>query len=197
MNIIDHGFNRIEIFQIKDIANCNYAFRSYEEAEETISGYTQTYNGLTKEWGEKEPIYGVRIEDYKKVYEYDEWFDSDAMSWGMSFLDTIYCKFNECPPNDFEGHSLSVSDLIRVNEESWYYVDYIGFKYIGDFESGFKDTYDFRICDECGAVMTDGFVVDGGAEYYCDEDCLHQHYSEEEWIEMCENDEDTYWTQWN
>jgi hypothetical protein len=33
MNIIDHGFNRIEIFQIRDIANCDYAFRDYEEAE--------------------------------------------------------------------------------------------------------------------------------------------------------------------
>ena len=51
-------------------------------------------------------------------------------------LDTIFYKFNQQRPTDFEGHSLSVSDVITVgneNEETAYYVDSFGFSDIPDF----------------------------------------------------------------
>lgn len=189
MNIIDHGFNKIEIYQIKDIANCDYAFRSYEEAERTIWGYLG-------EMTEENAIRGVQIMDYKRVYEYDEWVDLDSLVYSNeSLLGNIYTKFNIDPPADFKGHSMSVSDLICINEESWYYVDDIGFKYIGDFEYQYFKDECFRVCSDCGGVMIDGYVVDGGCEYYCEE-CLDKHYTTEEWIKMCDEDEDTYWTQW-
>lgn len=60
-----------------------------------------------------------------------------------------------------------------------------------------------RQCDECGSGMDEGYVVNGGEEYYCTEECLHKHYSADEWIEMCgddddeDNDSDSYWTDWN
>ena len=60
-----------------------------------------------------------------------------------------------------------------------------------------------RQCDECGSGMNEGYVVNGGEEYYCTEECLHKHYSADEWIEMCgdddddDNDSDSYWTDWN
>lgn len=54
-----------------------------------------------------------------------------------------------------------------------------------------------KICDECGHLMDEGFVVDDGFEYYCEEDCLHKHYSEKEWEEMYDDGNgDSYWTQW-
>lgn len=54
-----------------------------------------------------------------------------------------------------------------------------------------------RKCDECGCGMNDGFVVDGGCEYYCSEECLHEHYTEAEWEDMYnEGDGDSYWTDW-
>ena len=186
MNIIDHGFNRIEIFQIKDIANCDYAFRSYEEAERTIWGY---HGEMT----EDNAIRGVQIMDYKKVYEYDEWFDSDSDS--LPLLEKVFCKFNIDHPADFKGHSLSVSDLICVNEESWYYVDDIGFKYIGDFDYHFFKGEEFRVCSECGDVMQDGFMEETGLWYCCSEECLLKRMPWDEYLEMYEADE-AFYTQW-
>ena len=54
----------------------------------------------------------------------------------------------------------------------------------------------FRICDECGMPMIEGYVVDG-CETYCSDDCLHKHLSDEEFNEHYDNgDGDTYWTTW-
>lgn len=54
-----------------------------------------------------------------------------------------------------------------------------------------------RRCDECNNQMDQGFVVNGGEEYYCDEECLHKHYTPEEWAEMYgDGNSDSYWTQW-
>ena len=59
----------------------------------------------------------------------------------------------------------------------------------------FEDSY--RVCSECGSVMVEGFVIGGGDEYYCSEECLHKHYTQEEYLKMYEeNDDDNYWTQW-
>ena len=55
----------------------------------------------------------------------------------------------------------------------------------------------FRVCSECGSIMVQGYVIGGGDEYYCSDECLHKHYSEEEYLQMYEdNDDDNYWTQW-
>lgn len=55
-----------------------------------------------------------------------------------------------------------------------------------------------RTCSECGKEMTEGFVIDGGTEYYCSEECLHKNYTHEEYMEMYEDGEgETYWTQWD
>lgn len=51
-------------------------------------------------------------------------------------LDNIYLRFNINIPNDFRGHSLSVSDVVVVTDDgkrTAYFVDSIGFKEIPDF----------------------------------------------------------------
>lgn len=54
----------------------------------------------------------------------------------------------------------------------------------------------FRICDECGKPMIEGYVVDG-CNTYCSEDCLHKHITEEEFISLFDNGNgDTYYTNW-
>ena len=194
VNIIDKAFNTIEIYQIRDIEKCDYAFRSYEEAEKCLAGYSQTFNGET--YSEQTPFYGIQITDYKRVYEYEEWVDLDELiGSGDSLLNRIYYKFNMEIPADFNGHSLSVSDLICINEESWYYVDNIGFKYIGDFEAGYFRDDGFRVCSDCGACIVEGYVVHDGDAYYC-EGCMWEHYTEEEWERMYEEEYECYWTQW-
>ena len=51
-------------------------------------------------------------------------------------LEDIYRRFNIDHPEDFKGHSLSVSDVVVLHEkgtDTAYYVDSIGFKELPDF----------------------------------------------------------------
>ena len=53
-----------------------------------------------------------------------------------------------------------------------------------------------RRCSVCGRLMQEGYCQDGGYRYYCSDDCLHTEYSDEEWNKECENNDQSYWTQW-
>lgn len=54
-----------------------------------------------------------------------------------------------------------------------------------------------RRCTQCGNLMNKGFVVEGGEEYYCSDNCLHKKYTKEEWDEMYgDGDTDSCWTEW-
>ena len=57
-------------------------------------------------------------------YELDDFEDSNK-------LEAIYTKFNIDRPEDFKGHSLSVSDIIVMNDEA-HYVDSFGFVDVSD-----------------------------------------------------------------
>ena len=68
-------------------------------------------------------------------------------------LENLFHKFNMERPEDFKGHSLSVSDVIVVQEHgksTAYYVDSIGFKQLDRFEKSpakireSRDTRDFE-----------------------------------------------------
>jgi hypothetical protein len=63
---------------------------------------------------------------------------------------------------------------------------------------GLNEEEESRNCSECNKVMSEGYVVNGGEEYYCKDECLHKHYTAEQWVEMHNNGEsDSYYTQWN
>lgn len=53
-----------------------------------------------------------------------------------------------------------------------------------------------RRCTECGRLFREGYCVEGGCDYYCSDECLHKHYTDEEWAEECENNDQSYWTEW-
>ena len=54
-----------------------------------------------------------------------------------------------------------------------------------------------RTCSHCGDGMYEGYCIDNGEEYYCSDECLHKHYTEEEYLEMYdEGNGDSYWTEW-
>ena len=60
-----------------------------------------------------------------------------------------------------------------------------------------EEEEELRECSECGKKMTEGYCIDNGLEYYCSEECLHKHYTEEEYLEMYDNGNgDSYWTMW-
>ena len=75
----------------------------------------------------------------------------------------------------------------KINDNvKGYIVDYL-----------YDEGIEVRICSECGSLMEDGYVIDGGMQYYCGDECLHKHFTDEEWSEECENNYDSYWTHWN
>lgn len=54
-----------------------------------------------------------------------------------------------------------------------------------------------RKCSGCGKEMNEGYCIDNGLEYYCSDECLHKHYTEEEYEEMYDDGNgDSYWTEW-
>lgn len=54
-----------------------------------------------------------------------------------------------------------------------------------------------RICDACNKQMQEGYVINGGEEYYCSEPCLNTKYTTEYFEEMYNGgDGDCYWTEW-
>ena len=59
------------------------------------------------------------------------------------------------------------------------------------------DLEHIRCCSECGKPMYEGFCIENGVEYYCSEECLHKHISEEEYDKLYDDGKgDSYWTSW-
>lgn len=72
--------------------------------------------------------YQVKKENYELIY-------FDKLLYGDT-LDSLYEKFNIAHPEDYTGHSLSVSDIIVLNENGKakaYFVDSISFRELSDF----------------------------------------------------------------
>lgn len=67
------------------------------------------------------------FDNYNKVYE------NDLNNWDVNetddiiMLDIIYSIFNERHPEDYNGHSISVSDIIEINNR-FYFCDSFGWK---------------------------------------------------------------------
>lgn len=57
-------------------------------------------------------------------------------------------------------------------------------------------TNECRRCSVCGSLMQEGYCQDGGYRYYCSDDCLHHDFTDEEWNKECDNNDQSYWTQW-
>lgn len=55
-----------------------------------------------------------------------------------------------------------------------------------------------RTCSDCGKGMNEGYVINGGCEHYCSDDCLHKHISADEFEDLYDDgDGDSYWTEWD
>ena len=67
---------------------------------------------------------GFNFQDYKKVYD-GELEGKD----NIDVLDKLFEKFNLSHPDNFHGHSMSVSDVVVLGDKM-YYCDSIGWKEI-------------------------------------------------------------------
>ena len=83
------------------------------------------------------------ISSYDAVYK-------GTLEPGMT-LDSLFDKFNVDRPEDFKGHSLSVSDVIVVNNEhgktAWF-VDSVGFTQLSQFFAGHAQQRDAEVGGE-------------------------------------------------
>ena len=81
-------------------------------------------------------LYRLTESRYNKVYEATAEADTDS-------LDKIFTKFNIAHPADFGGHSLSMSDVVVLNQDgkrTAHYVDTWGFQEIKGFTPPQKQT---------------------------------------------------------
>ena len=67
---------------------------------------------------------GFDITDYKEVYSSEL---QTTIEDKMAVLEQLFDKFNRNHPEDFTGHSLSVSDVVILDNEI-YFCDSIGWK---------------------------------------------------------------------
>ena len=105
---------KFRILQIKDIANTGYAFRGYDADRFNLPDYVEVYAGEVDE-------------QLFPVMKYPELYDLAVL--GKDVAEACFRKFNYDRPEDFKGHSLSVSDLVRVigdNKTRLYYCDLHG-----------------------------------------------------------------------
>ena len=90
---------KYKIKQIKDIRNCEYAFGHYNCCKDQIN-----------------------LDDYEVVYE-----DELEYSEISDALEELFEIFNIRRPEDFEGRSMSVSDIVEIEGKN-YYCDAFGWK---------------------------------------------------------------------
>lgn len=91
------------IYQIKDPIKCDYAWMSWKIAKRDIN-----------------------LMDYDCVYT-----DSIDGEDPIAVLENLYEMFNINHPDDFKGHSLSMSDIIVLFDDNgckWYYCDSFGWR---------------------------------------------------------------------
>jgi hypothetical protein len=54
-----------------------------------------------------------------------------------------------------------------------------------------------RKCSKCNKGMNDGYVYEGGCDYYCSDECLNIDFTPQEWAELVGDLEgENYWTEW-
>ncbi|MDB2133522.1 YodL domain-containing protein [Enterocloster clostridioformis] len=133
-----------------------YAILQLRRTDETIYERFESYEALKRQG--KEPD----IDHYDVVYmaPLSSYTDQTAM------LEGLYTKFNVERPEDFRGHSLSVSDIVALKTDavvSFHYVDSIGFQELQGFmkPENYLKNAEMAMEDDYG--MLDGVINNGKA----------------------------------
>ena len=96
---------KYKIYQV-DPRDCDYAFEWWDWAKERFN-----------------------FNDYKLIYEGDI---VPSENGPTATLEELFEIFNIRHPEDFKGHSLSVSDIVELDSQFWY-CDNIGWLNITEF----------------------------------------------------------------
>ena len=131
---------KFKIYQISDLESCKYSFMRWSFAEK----------------------HGFNINDYGCIYEDEVEETREELA-----LDVIFAKFNIQRPEDFEGHSLSVSDIVVFEgSKDAYYCDSFGWEKITDvwnsqIEDALAGRLDLRLDNEACADEEDEVKASG------------------------------------
>ena len=138
-------------------ATDQYAILQLRRSEDTVYERFSSMRelermGLEPNIDHYEVVYTAALRPYK---------DQNTM------LEELYEKFNVSRPEDFTGHSLSVSDIVALRENgavSCHYVDSVGFKELPGFlkPENYLKNAEMAMEDDYG--MLDGLVNNGKKE---------------------------------
>ena len=141
MAFLDSTTDQYAILQLRRIEDTVYErFSSMRELERM---------GLEPDIDHYEVVYTAPLLPYK---------DQNTM------LEELYAKFNVSRPDDFTGHSLSVSDIVALRQNgvvSCHYVDSIGFQELPGFlkPENYLKAAEMAMEDDYG--MIDGIINNG------------------------------------
>ena len=138
-------------------ANDTYAILQLRYSDETAHERFESLKGLKRQGIEPtidhyEVIYVAPLLPYK---------DRDVM------LESLYATFNVDHPEDFRGHSMSVSDVVALRENgavTCHYVDSIGYKELPGFLKPENYLKNAEVILEDDYGMIDGYINNGVAE---------------------------------
>lgn len=95
-----------------------YNYSILQLKDEIVGKTFFDYDSIIEKYGE------VNIDDYETVYEGEiESIDEE------NALEDLFTIFNIRHPEDFKGHSLSVSDIVKLNNK-YHYCEPFGWKQI-------------------------------------------------------------------
>lgn len=114
--------------QVEKQKKPDFEIYQLKSGDETRNLRFEPYKRLTEHGGK------VDFNNYDKVYEGSNSILPSNNGEPDSKLEAVYMKFNLDHPKDFKGHSLSVSDVVVMDEKA-YYVDSVGFKPLKEFKS--------------------------------------------------------------
>ncbi len=122
--------------------------------ESSTGTYSSQRQFLIYQLKRSDDLHGIRFESYD--YLQKNGFKCDIRNYNLVYsgdlkpnetLENLFYKFNMERPEDFKGHSLSVSDVVVVKERgksTAHYVDSIGFKQVDHFEKSSVRTPESR-----------------------------------------------------
>ena len=123
-DILANGIDRV---QEKNIDKPDFEIYQLKKSDENIYIRFESLERLA-ELGQKPDF-----SNYDKIYEGDMSTINARGDTVGDKLEAVFVKFNLDRPEDFKGHSLSVSDVVVMDDKA-YYVDTVGFQPLKEFK---------------------------------------------------------------
>ncbi len=128
VNGVDDSPGHLEAFL--ESATDSYAILQLRHTDDTLYERFESYSSLQRQGKEPE------VDHYEVVYHGSLPQSPVTPEAVMAQLEALYVQFNTAHPEDFTGHSLSVSDIVAFKVGgvvSCHYVDSIGFQELEGF----------------------------------------------------------------